>query len=279
MVPTTIVGDADHTNKEAQANGIPSDESVLNIIPFEIWQEILLRACEGNNPLPVSLICKDFYKFIYGQDFVAKQENEISLIPYSNLNRFMQSCYKSWWTNLDSKRYNAGILELTQVGYEAVNFSFAELDQTNGIFALPLDLAPQLRIMRNVEEFLKTGGDNEDKALVLFVLLSEAEKAARLLEKSHPFVKAVMNWDISQAAAGVFMRYGSDNVNEWGVAHLVVKKFAVLPKSLIEIWKNSSVCSGTRQLPAQILRYRVAGAGLHLFSPWTFRFEENKDFP
>ena len=127
---------------------------------------------------------------------------------------------------MDSKRYNAGILELTQVGYKAVNFSFAELDQTNGIFALPLDLAPQLRIMRNVEEFLKTGGDNEDKALVLFVLLSEAEKAARLLLREKPSLCQSGHEldDFIQAAAGVFMRYGSDNVNEWGVAHLVVKK-------------------------------------------------------
>lgn len=196
------------------------------------------------NPVEFRLLSREC------KDLLDSNRNPEAASKFYQQGPLMQRCMKIWWANEDPVKFNNGVLTYTPPfqdyytspkGGIAFYLNFDDLDKTNGIFTLPEDLS-KFRVMKNIHEFLKTGGDNAGKNLYLFVQYSDAQKAVSLMEQSHPFVRVVKNWDISQAAVGVFIRHGSDKVEEMGFYHLTTASSAILHrmKSLYELVKMSA---------------------------------------
>ena len=145
----------------------------------------------------------------------------------------MQRCLTIWWANEDPKRFNNMILRYSCLFPE-------DLQQKNGTFVLPSTYTGRVRITTKVQEFLKTGGDNAGKTIVLAVLYKEAVKAISSMETNHPFVRIVRDWDLSQAAAGFFIR-GGNGCPAGGFYYLTTASFARVSRmrSLSDILRDS----------------------------------------
>lgn len=243
---------SEHGRQPVVASAASPCETDKKVLTKDIWKQIFVYASQETKPLELALICKTSYHYMFDREFVKLKYENISLIPvtpYSDLKPFMQTCLNRWLGNEDCRRFNNGILRFESQGNEVVDLRFADLDKTNGIFALPAHFGAHVRIMKNVQEFLKTGGDNAANILILAVLYSEAEKVARSMqEEDHPFVMFVREWDISVTNAGYLFRFGNDDVTKWGFLYVTGVNFAVVSSmtSILELLRKGCV-GGPRQ--------------------------------
>lgn len=215
---------------------------------IEMKLAITHHVLEKTSPLRLALVCKAWHRYVLDADFVKLPKKNTRSISFSERSNFAQACMKIWWGNVDQNRFNSGVLFCNPPEpIIDIELEFAVLDNTNGVFALPAALTTDVRIMKNVDEFLRTGGENAEKTIVLVVLHREAEKAARSMDPNHPFVSIVKNWDISKAGVGIFIRNGSDDIKVGGFFHHTNASFASLSEMgrLFDILQKSAVMYGT----------------------------------
>lgn len=250
-----------------------SDLQAMNKFPRDVWKIILEMASMGAHPSDLQKVCK------YWRNIMREHANPKLGLNFNTLNPFLQQCMRLWCASNDPRRFNSGILSYTpRDGGPVINLRFSDLlspfNTTQGTFDLFAcgDPRDRPRITTNAHEFFKIGGDNAGESLILIILHSEAEKAALSMNKDHPFVRVVTNWDKLKAPVGIFFRNGSHNPERF--YHVTIESFASLSsmKSLLPLWDQRWSAWPTMQ---PVDAYDVGGYKGRLYE-WSLWFPEQQ---
>jgi|GEM_PF-5420132 len=179
------------------------------------------------DPRIIRVVCRQW------KNFLDQNNNPDAPSKFYQQGLLMQRSLKIWWAIEDQKRFNNIILRYMGPVAE-------DLRQIYNAFVMPPTYSMRVRITTNVQEFLKTDGDNAYKTIVLAVLYHKAVKAINSMEASHPFASVVREWDVSQAAVGIFFKWGNDDAAKHGVHYVTNVSFGKksMMVSLGEIWKK-----------------------------------------
>src|SRR3990167_2495265 len=198
---------------------VGSDSALLPAIPGRDMQNYVAGyMCDVVSPCRLAQLSKAWHQLVLGRAFGAKSKETIRTIPFSPA-----SPSERWLEARDLQILNSGTFRYQPEGEAAIDVGLSGLS-SSGDLTLPAELADlPLCVTRSIESFIKPAGDKTRKTLVLLLTLSELKKHASQISSDATFLENVARADLSQNAVCALIRYGGDDLAEWGFRYTPLK--------------------------------------------------------
>lgn len=200
------------------------DPRFENGLPRDIYKSIFQIASRNTNPLHIALSCKSFYKYIFDHDFVKREGDDISEIPYYKLSPHTQSCFNNWWVNLDLRILDSGIFRFKPEKRDAIEVKLSKAGAPKEDLNLPEEVKKwSLCITRKIEKFTSPDEENKGYNIALLLTLGELKCVARKISDDTIFIEHIDLENLSKGAVCILMKYSRDDLKEWGFRYNIMK--------------------------------------------------------
>ena len=217
---------------------VGSDSALLPAFGGDMQTYLAGHMCDAVSPCRLAQLSKAWHQLVLGRAFWPKSKKTIRTIPFSPA-----SPSERWLEARDLQILNSGTFRYQPEGKAAIDVGLSGLS-SSGDLTLPGELADlPLCVTRSIESFIKPAGDNTRKTLVLLLTLSELKKYASQISSDATFLENVARADLSQNAVCALIRYGGDDLAEWGFRYTPLKFREMNTLSFWQIYTHEKVCA------------------------------------
>ena len=218
--------------------------------------------CDVVSPYRLASLSKAWHQFVLGRTLQAKAKEQIMAITF-----LPNTPSSKWLEKRDLQILNSGTFRYQPEGQTAIDVDLSTMAETNGVLVLPAALADlPLCVMRDPMTFVNPVGDNLRKTLVLLLTLSDLKRVAREISMDASFLQNVAQADLSQNAVCALIRYGGDNIADWGFMHTIISYSEMSGLSIWQLCAHENA-RGLRRAAAAACMLVGVGFADFIFKP------------